>query len=118
EEGDAGLGVWLGSGRPPETGQEPPDDFSVQLVACLGDRTVASDDAVESEDEGNGGGLLEAGAPADFGGERFAFRGRVGEPFGDEGVDIVGVDEGLEVADLVPGVVLGELDLLVPAAGS
>ena len=85
----------------------------------LGQRPGAADDAVEGQDQRHGRGLLEVRTPRDLGGKIVAPLRPPGEPALDEGLDVAGVAQWLELADSVGFVCVidGELIVSTSSAG-
>ena len=100
----------------PAAGEHAVEHFGVQVVAEVGQRLGAADDAVEGQDQRHGRGLLEVRAPRDLGGKILAPLRSPGEPALDEGLDVVGVAQWLEFADSVGVVCVVDGELISPRA--
>ena len=105
---------WLVVTAAPAAGEHALEHPGVQVAPEVWQRFAAADDAVEGQDQRHGSGLLEARAPRDLGGKIAAPLRLLGEPALDEGLDIVGVAQRLELADSVGVVFLLDDELAVP----
>ena len=98
----------------PAAGKHAVEHLAVQFAPVIWERFVATDDAVEGQNQRHGGGLLQARTPGDLGGKILAPLWLVFEPAADEGFHVLGIAQWLKLAHAVGIVCVINGELLIP----